>query len=237
MTVTHFEMEIEKIKEELLKMGALVEEAVDKALRALANSDVALADEVIKNDVRINELENVVDARCVKLIATHQPVAVDLRFLTGGLRLCAILERIGDQAVNLADRCRSMAKITPLDHMPANLLQMGELGKSMTRQCLDAFVRRDIDLAYDVCCQDDDMDELNRNVLEEMISWMMTENRVIRRGVEIILASRNLERIGDLATNVSEEVVFMVEGRVIRHMGPSGSEGCEGARRLHSKTG
>lgn len=217
MPLTHLQNEIQKIKEDLLKMGGLVEEALDTATRALMNRDSELAKEVISKDGRINALENVIDDHCVKLIATQQPVAADLRFLTSGIRLCSILERTGDQAVNIAERVMTMNELSPLDNVPPTLLDMAEMGKSMTSKSLDAFVRRDVNLAYDVCCQDDDLDELNRKLLEEMIGWMMDEQRLLRRGVEIVLAGRHYERVGDQATNVCEEVVFIVEGTVIRH--------------------
>ena len=224
LTPAPIEREIEKIKEELLMMGGLVEEAIDNALRSLSMRDSEAARQVIRNDHRVNDLENTVDAHCIRLIATMQPVAVDLRFLTAALRLCTTLERTGDQAVNLADRALILNDMAPMIDVPPVLLEMGEVAKDMTRKCLDAFVRRDTSLAYEVCCRDDELDDLNRKLLEQMINWMMEENRVIRRGVEIILAGRHLERIGDQATNVSEEVVFMVEGTVIRHQG--GSEIC-----------
>jgi len=214
---TYFLSEIEKLKEELLKMGGLVEEAMDRAIKAIADRDSAAAQEVIRNDHRINELENLIDQRCVKLLATQQPVAMDLRFLTAALRIGTTLERTGDQAVNLAERALAMNELLPVDPTPATLLQMAEVAKEMTRKCLDAFVQKDVDLAYEVCCQDDELDNLNQSLLEEMINWMMKEHRLIRRGVEIILAGRHFERIGDQATNVAEAVVFMVEGTEIRH--------------------
>jgi phosphate transport system protein len=217
VTLKHFQLEIEKIKEELLKMGGMVEEAVDSATRCLIHRDVELARQIIKNDYRINELENIIDSHCIKLMATQQPVAVDLRFLTAAIRLCMILERTGDQAVNLAERVLTIDELTPIEALPPTLLDMSALAKDMTRKCLDAFVRRDVDLAYEVCCQDDELDELNRHLLEEMVGWMMKEQRLVRRAVELVLSGRHFERIGDQATNVAEEVVFMVEGTVIRH--------------------
>ncbi|MEW5722781.1 MAG: phosphate signaling complex protein PhoU [Thermodesulfobacteriota bacterium] len=236
MTATHFEQEMERIKEELLMMGGLVEEAVHESTQALARRDLEQARRVLRNDSRINVLENTIDAHCIRMIARHQPVAVDLRFLTAALRICAVLERIGDQAVNVSDRVLALGDMPPMEGMPPTLLEMCELARDMTRKCLDAFVRQDIPLAYQVCCQDDEMDDLNRRILEEMIEWMMKEQRLIRRGVEIILTGRHLERIADLATNVSEEVVFMVEGTVIRHQGleaggPAGRKDEETSRR------
>ena len=217
MTATHLQLEIEAIKEDLLKMGGLVEEAIDQAVRALIQRDSELAREVIRKDVRVNDLENQIDVKCIKLIATQQPVAADLRFLTAALRLNGILERTADQAVNIADRTLIINELPPMDGIPPTLLEMSEVAKDMTRKCLDAFVRRDEYLAYEVCAQDDELDELNRHLLEEMIGWMMDEQRLIRRGVEIVLAGRHLERIGDQATNVAEEVVFMIKGTIIRH--------------------
>ena len=208
---------MDKIKEELLKMSGLVEESVDQATKSVVGRNSELAREVLRNDFRINELENLIDQRCIRLLATHQPVAVDLRFLTAALRICSELERIGDQSVNLAQRALVMNELEPIDDTPLKILKMSEIAKEMTRKCLDSFVQQDTALAYDVCCQDDELDDLNHAVLEEMITWMMEERRIIRRGVELVLAARHLERIGDLATNVAESVVFMVEGTIIRH--------------------
>ncbi|MEW6266791.1 MAG: phosphate signaling complex protein PhoU [Thermodesulfobacteriota bacterium] len=217
MTVHHFSQEIARLKEDILKMGGLVEEALEEATRALVSRDSNLAREVIKKDTRIDDLENAIDSFAIKLIATRQPVAADLRFLAGALRIGSTLERTADQAVNIADRTLVLNDLATLEPFPATLLEMAELAKEMTRKCLDAFVRRDVSLAYEVCGQDDELDDLNRRLLEEMIGVMIDEQRLIRRGVEVILAGRHYERIGDQATNVAEEVVYMVEGRVIRH--------------------
>ena len=227
--INQLQIEIDRIKEDILKMGGLVEEALEDATKALSDRDLDLAKSVIDRDRRINELENTIDAYCIKVIATQQPVAADLRLLTACLRICSTLERSGDQAVNLCERTQALAELTRMENIPPSLLQMGELGKEMTRKALDAFAHRDVDLAREVCCQDDEMDELNRQVLEEMLGWMMDEKRLIRRGVELILASRHLERVGDQATNLAEEVVFMVEGTVIRHQE---DETCESGTKL-----
>jgi phosphate transport system protein len=143
-------------------------------------------------------------------------VAVDLRFITSAMKINTFLERMGDQAVNLAERVQELAEMEPFD-IPPVLQQMAQIAQEMTRQCLDAFVRRDVSMAYAVCARDDELDTLNRQLLEEMIGWMMREHRPVLRGVELIIAGRHLERIGDEATNISEEVVFLVEGTVIRH--------------------
>ncbi len=200
-------------------MGGLVEEAVDRSVRSILLRDSTLTKDVIKNDHRIDDLENLIDQHCVGLLATYQPVAVDLRFLTAALRICTMLERTGDQAVNLAQRAQVLNELEPIGEIPGTFQEMTRVAMEMTRKCLDAFVQGDLLVSYAVCKQDDELDDLNRRLLEEMINWMMGERRLIRRGVEIILAGRHLERIGDQATNISEEVVFMVEGSVIRHQG------------------
>jgi phosphate transport system protein len=215
-TGSHFHKEMEGIKEELLKMAGLVEKAIHDATLSLTQRNEQVAREVIKGDQRINALENRIEGKCIRLLATQQPVAVDLRFITSAMKINSFLERIGDQAVNLAERAQTLNELLPMD-VPRTLLQMAELAETMTRQCLDAFVRKDVAMAYEVCTADDELDKGNRLLLEEMMAWMMDEKRVLRRGVEWIIAGRHLERIGDEATNIAEEVVFLVEGRVIRH--------------------
>jgi phosphate transport system protein len=214
--MTHFHEEIEKLKDDLLKMAGLVEEAIAEASRALTIRDNELAREVIRGDRRINMLENDIDGSAIRLLATQQPVAVDLRFLTSAMKINAALERAGDQAVNLAERAEVLNELDPMQ-IPSTLPEMATIAQEMIRKSLDAFVQKTVSLAYEVCERDDALDDLNRRLLEEMIEWMMREKRLIRRGVEWIIAGRHLERIGDEATNIAEEVVFLVEGRVIRH--------------------
>jgi phosphate transport system protein len=214
---------METVKEDLLKMAGLVEVAIHRATRALTDRDGSSARDVIRGDQRINALENWIEGKCIKLLATQQPVAVDLRFIASTMKISKALERMGDQAVNLAERAQALCELDPMDVPPA-LLEMASIAQEMTGKCLDAFVRKDVSLAYEVCARDDDLDDLNRRLLEQMLEWMMRERRVARRGVEWIIAGRHLERIGDEATNIAEEVVFLVDGRVIRH---PALEGCE----------
>lgn len=223
MKVSHFHKEMETVKEDLLKMAGLVEEAIHEAARALTNRDESLARYVIRGDQKINALENSIEGKCIKLLATQQPVAIDLRFITSAMKINTALERMGDQAVNLAERAQELHGLDPMD-APPELLEMAAIAQEMTRMCLDSFVRKDVSLAYKVCARDDDLDDLNRRLLEQMLEWMMRERRIARRGVEWIIAGRHLERIGDEATNIAEEVVFLVDGRVIRH---PALEGCE----------
>jgi len=224
MTETRFHQELEEVREDLANMAGMVELSIHHAMTALVNCDAQAAREVIDGDRRIDLLENEIDQRCIALLATQQPVAVDLRFLASTIKVCSFLERMGDQSVNLAWRARVLSEICP-DEVPPKLHEMARIAREMTGQCLDAFLREDCDLAYSVLKRDDDLDRLCREFLEESIEHMAAEQRVIRRGVEFILASRHLERIGDGATNVAEEVVYLVEGRVIRHGGWEDQDG------------
>ncbi len=197
-------------------MAALVEETIDSATRALVRRDTDTARRIIEGDSRIDGLENLIEERCVTLLATQQPVAVDLRLIATAMRISTYLERIGDRAVNLCYRNLTLAETEPI-RVPDIISEMAALAQRMVKESLDAFVRRNVDLAVKVLKTDDELDDLNRKLLEDMIQFMMGENRLIRRGVELILAGRHLERIGDEATNISEEVVFLVEGRSIKH--------------------
>jgi len=216
LTETHFQKKLTEVREELLKMGGLVEETIDQATKALVRRDKALAQRIIDSDTRIDAMENEMEIRCVTLLATQQPVAVDLRFITTAMRISTYLERMGDRAVNLCFRTKTLAADDPLT-VPPIITEMAAIAQTMVKECLDAFVRGDVELAYKVLKTDDELDALNRKLLEEMLQHMMTECRLIRGGVELVLAGRHLERIGDEATNVSEEVVYMVEGRTIKH--------------------
>ncbi|MBW2617910.1 MAG: phosphate signaling complex protein PhoU, partial [Deltaproteobacteria bacterium] len=208
--------DIGTLRDDLLNMGGLVEEAVDGAVRALKNRDAQLAERVISGDSRIDKMENMIDEDCLKLLATQQPVAQDLRFITSVLRISGYLERIADQAVNLAQRAQIIAGLDPIE-IPLTVLEMAAEAQEMIAGSLNAFVQEEIDLARAVCRRDDIVDQLNHSLLEEMISVMMNERRMTRSGLEIIPAGRHLERMGDGATNISEAVVFMVQGTIIRH--------------------
>lgn len=214
--VTHFQRQLHEVKEDLLKMGGLVERAIHESVGALVNRRQSKAEEVIKGDRRIDTMQNDIEGRCLALLATQQPVAVDLRFLAAAIKITSNLERMGDHAVNLAHRAISLAERPPIE-MPSALVSMSEIARSMTAGCLDAFLQENVALAENVLSRDDDLDHLVRGFLEYEIQAMTEEHRVVRRAVELILASRHLERIGDHATNVAEEVIYMVEGRVARH--------------------
>jgi phosphate transport system protein len=224
MKVSHFHRQMEELQDTVLKMAGLVEDAMDQGARAVVRRELDVAREVITGDRRIDLLENDVFERGMILLATQQPVAVDLRLIAGLLDISSCLERIGDQAVNLAQRALALGELDPLE-APPRLAKMATIAREMTEACLQALIKRDVRLANAVCCRDDELDDLNRRLLEEMIEWMMQEKRLVRRGVEFILAGRHLERIGDEATNIAEAVVFLTEGRVVSHLPRNGGEG------------
>lgn len=217
-TISSFHRQMQQVKDDILAMAGLVEQSIHDAAEALARRDASLALAVIQGDRRIDIMQNGIEERCIALLATQQPVAVDLRFLSAVIKICAYLERMGDQAVNLAQRSQALEELSPTE-VPATLLEMAQLAQEMTRDCMDAFAAGDVRLANALLGRDDDLDNLNRHILEEMVHWMASENRLVRRGVEFVLAGRHLERIGDEACNIAEEVVYLVEGRVIRHLG------------------
>ncbi len=215
-TVSHFHKQMQEVKADVMKMTGLVEEAIHDASQALANCDSNLALEVIVKDRPIDLMQNQIEERCVALLATQQPVAGDLRFLAAVIKICAYLERMGDQAVNIAQRTLALKELLPTE-VPQPLIDMADISQEMTRTCLDALANGDLQLVCKVIARDNDLDAINRQVLEDMVEWMASEQRLVRRGVEFILTARHYERIGDEATNIVEEVVFLVEGRIIRH--------------------
>ncbi len=217
--ISHFHRQMREVKEDLLMMAGLVEESIHEAVDALAPRDQGLARGVIQADNRIDQMQNQIEQRVFTLLATQQPVAGDLRFLSVSIKICSHLERMGDQAVNLAERALVLVGLADMPP-PPRLVAMSELAREMTCLCLDAFVQGKVDLARSVIERDDELDELNRLVKDEMLALMGRRPGLIPPAMEMILASRHLERIGDEATNIAEEVVFLVEGEMIRHQGP-----------------
>lgn len=213
---THFQQELNKLKENLLKMAGLVEEAIRNAVEALVKRNTALAEKTIAEDEGINQMEIVVDDWCLKLLALHQPLAADLRFITSAMRINTELERIGDQAVNISERAISLnqePQLKPYIDIP----RMAEIAQSMVKDVLDAFVNGDANLARSVCARDDQVDALNDQVFRELLTYMMSDSKTITRAVHLIIVGRCLERIADHATNIAEGVIFMVKALVIKH--------------------
>ena len=212
----HFDDELKLLNEDILRMGGLVEEAIGKAMKALVERDAKLAQAVVQGDDPVNLLEIAIDERCLELLARHQPAGSDLRFLAMALKINNDLERIGDQAVNIAERTAELLKeplLKPLIDIP----RMAQLAQRMVKDSLDAFVRRDPILARDVCRRDDDVDQLNDQVFRELLTYMISDTKTITRAVDLILVGRHLERIADHATNVAEDVIYFVQGKNIKH--------------------
>ena len=213
---THFQQELAKLKEQLLKMGGLAERAISNAIDALVKRDTPLAEKTIGEDEKINKMELVIDDWCLKLLALHQPLAADLRFITSAMRINVELERIGDLAVNIAERVVSLnqePQLKPYIDIP----RMAEITKNMVKDVLDSFVNGDADLARAVCARDDQVDALNDQVFRELMTYMLADPKTITRAVHLIIVSKYLERIADHTTNIAEGVIFMVKALVIKH--------------------
>lgn len=212
----HFDEELKELKAKLLQMASLAEESIAKAIKALVERDHELAEEVIQSDEVINFLEIDVDELCLKLLALRQPIAVDLRFITSALKINSDLERIGDLSVNIAQRALDLLE-QPLLKPLIDLPRMAQLAQKMVKDSLDAFVNRDADLARDVCRRDDEVDQLNHQIFRELLTYMIQDPKTIARSVDLLLIGRHLERIADHATNIGEDVVYMVKGKTIKH--------------------
>ncbi|HHT9125067.1 MAG TPA: phosphate signaling complex protein PhoU [Candidatus Brocadiia bacterium] len=211
-----FEEELAELKKCTLKMGNLVEIAISKSIKALLDRDVKLAEEVIGADDDINHIEIVIDEKCLDLLALRQPVAIDLRFIAAIMKMNGELERIGDLAVNIAERAKYLATQPELK-ISLDFTRMMEFTQKMVRESLDALVNKDAKLARKVCLEDDVVDDLNRQMFLELIEHMKEDPETIERSTHLMLVSRHLERIADQATNIAEDVVYMVEGKIIKH--------------------
>jgi phosphate transport system protein len=212
----HFEDELQLLKRRLLNMGALVEERVSQAVVALFERRPEAAEEIIAGDEPVNELQIEIDDRCLKLLALQQPMATDLRLITSAMKINADLERIGDQAVNIAENARRILSQPPLKPL-IDIPRMAELAQRMTHDSLDAFVRKDASLARSVLARDDEVDQLKDQVFRVLLTYMMADPGTIERALPLILVSRNIERIADHATNIAEDVIFLVEAKDVRH--------------------
>jgi len=211
-----FDDELKKLNEILLQMAGSVEESIAMAIKGLKERKEELAREVLKREKSINLLEIEIDELCMKLLALRQPMASDLRFITSGMKISSDLERIGDQAVNIAERTLELLKyplLKPLIDIP----RMAALAQNMVKDSIDAFVNHDEKLARSVCERDDEVDYLNDQIFRELLTYMMQDPGAIRRAVDLILVGRHLERIADHATNISEDVIYLVKGKTIKH--------------------
>jgi phosphate transport system protein len=212
----HFEEELQALKNRLLTMGALVEERVHQAVRSLIDRRQEEAEQVIASDKEVNDLQIDIDDRCLKLLATQSPLAGDLRLITAAMKINADLERIGDQAVNVAENVIKLLPQPPLKPL-IDIPRMAEIAQQMTRDALDSFVKKDPAMARDVLRRDDEVDNLKDQVFRELLTYMMADPGTIQRALALILISRNIERIADHATNIAEDVIFLVEAKDVRH--------------------
>jgi phosphate transport system protein len=212
----HFHEELEALKQTLLAMGGLVEDQIRRVMRALLERDDVMAQEVIERDRQVNTYDVEVDEQCVSLLALHQPAAGDLRFITTAMKIVTDLERIGDQAVNIAQRVLELNREPQLKPY-IDLPRMAEKAQRMVKESLDAFVARDTALARQVCGEDAEVDALKEQIFRELLTFMMEDPRTIPRAIRVILISRFMERVADHATNIAEMVVYLVEGKMVRH--------------------
>jgi phosphate transport system protein len=214
----HFEEELAILKERLLQMGGLAEERVQAAMRGLVERDMSEIEQVLVGDGPVNQLHIEIDSRAFTLLALQQPMAVDLRTIVSALKIDTDLERVGDLAVNIAEAATRYLRQLPVKPL-VDLPRMAEIAEGMLRDALDAFIRRDVDLAQSVLQRDDDLDALKNQVFRELLTYMIETPTKIEASLDLILISRHLERIGDHATNIAEDVIFMVSARDVRHHG------------------
>ncbi len=212
----HFDRELGNLRQDLLRMAALAETAVDKSVESVTNRDSDRAREVIIDDITLNRMELAIEEQAFKLLALRQPVATDLRLTVAAMRIATELERIGDQAVNIAERALELNSRPPLE-LPIDIKLMADIALGMVRTSIDAFVNQDPKLALQVCQRDVEVDILDDEYIQKLLDSMIQESRWVTRLHHFIIVVRNLERIADLATNIAEDIVFIVEGRVIKH--------------------
>lgn len=220
---THFDQELEALRSTLLEMGGLGEDMVQYAVRVLTERDDSFAEQVAEMEKRVNALHIEIDDRCLKLIALHQPTAGDLRLIAAAIKINSDLERVADQAVNIAETATYLCRLPRINL--GDIPRMVELASEMLKDSLDAFSKRDVDLARSVIARDDEEDRLKSETFNELVQLMQSDASTIQRAMDIILIARNLERVADHATNVAEDVIFMVLGKDIRH----GAERAENA--------
>lgn len=222
-THRHFHEELAQVKSQLLTMSGEAEAALELAVEALLERSPAKAAAVIAGDRRIDALEVEIEAQAVNLLALQQPMARDLRMLTSAMKIANDLERVGDHAVNIAQSVERLAKSRPIAPEP-EIVEMARLAREMLSDALEAFIRGDAAAGREICRRDDKVDALHRSVFRILLTFMMEDPHMISAGMELFLVSRNLERVADLATNIGEDVVFLVEGKSIKHHAEDGGE-------------
>ncbi|MFQ5381066.1 MAG: phosphate signaling complex protein PhoU [Dehalococcoidia bacterium] len=212
----HFHVEIQELKKTLVQMAGMVEDAIRKAIRSLSERDPELAREVIETDREIDRLEINLEDRCLLMLARYQPVAVDLRLILVAVKMNNDLERMGDHAVNIAEKASEILRIPALKPL-VDIPYMAGIVQEMVRDSLDAFVQGDVEKAIGVCRRDDTVDALEQQINRELLTYVMEDPQAISRAIDLTIVAKNLERIADISTNICEEVIFMVEARTIKH--------------------
>jgi phosphate transport system protein len=220
----HFQEELEQLKARLLEMGGLAEEQVRLAVKGLVHRDRDLIARVLTGDDPLNALHIEVDNRCFTLLALYQPMAVDLRAIVAAVKINTDLERVGDLAINIAEAAQRYVAHPPVKKL-IDIPRMANIAQSMLRDALDAFVRRDTGLAQNVLNEDDALDSLKTQIFRELLTYMLADPSTIEPALDLILVSRHLERIGDHATNIAEDVIFMVSAKDVRHHAADGKAG------------
>jgi phosphate transport system protein len=214
--VRHFQEELDELKRRLLEMGGLAEDRLQLAVKGIVERDLGVIDWVLGGDADINRLHVEIDDRCVKLLALHQPMAVDLRSIVAAVKINTDLERVGDLAVNITEAGQRYLQHPPVKEL-IDIPRMATLAQTMLRDALDSFVRRDLELARSVLTADDRLDALKSQVFRDLLAYMLNDQSTIEAAIDLILISRHLERIGDHATNIAEDVIFMVSAKDVRH--------------------
>jgi phosphate transport system protein len=220
---TRFHQALDGLKERLLVMAGLVEQAIQRATAAYAERDTELCDLVLLSEPAINRMEREIDQLALDLLAMEQPMAVDLRFIMAVIRINADLERVGDQAVNIAVRVKELGTLNPSD-LPVDIPRLAQLSSAMVRKALQAFIEADADMAQNVLTLDDQVDDMNRDAYQALGKYIQDHPECASQALNALVISRNLERVGDHATNIAEDVIFWVRGDDVRHSGPAKSE-------------
>jgi len=215
----HYSEQLAGLREQVLRMGGLVEQMTRRVVQALVERDIGILPEVRTMEIQVNQLHIEIDEACIELIALRQPAAIDLRFIAAAMKINTDMERIGDQAINITERAEVLLTVPPLKPL-IDIPRMADIAQEMLKASLDAFVNGDDVLALETIRRDDEVDQLKDQVFRELLTYMMADPSTIPRAMELILVSRHLERIGDHATNICEDVIFMVKGKDVRHQEP-----------------
>ncbi|MBE0606204.1 MAG: phosphate signaling complex protein PhoU [Deltaproteobacteria bacterium] len=215
----HYTGQLADVREMVLRMGGLAEQMTRRVIHALVQRDAGILAEVRKMESQVNQLHVEIDEACLELIALRQPAAADLRFITAAMKIIVDMERIGDQAINIVERAEPLLAVPPLKPL-IDIPRMADIAQEMLKASLDAYVNGDDELAYRTILRDDVVDQLKDQVFRELLTFMMSDPTTIPRAMDLILVSRHIERIADHATNICEDVIFMVKGKDVRHQGP-----------------